>query len=86
MCRACSASIYKNLTAPSGSFRNGRRPFSESNRLRRQRLQGRPVHPGKHRLFDVETRFVCKACSKRGADVRPDFNWGKVPVAMTGYR
>jgi hypothetical protein len=23
MCRACSASIYKNLTAPSGSFRNG---------------------------------------------------------------
>jgi hypothetical protein len=25
------------------------------------------------RLSDVEPRFVCKACSKRGADVRPHF-------------
>ena len=23
---------------------------------------------------------------KRGADVRPDFNWHKRPVGMTGYR
>jgi hypothetical protein len=36
-------------------------------------------------LSDVATRFVCKACGKRGADVRPDFNWNKQPVAMMGY-
>jgi hypothetical protein len=26
------------------------------------------------RLSDLEPRFVCKACGKRGADVRPDLN------------
>jgi len=25
------------------------------------------------RLSDIEPRFVCKACGKRGADVRPHF-------------
>ena len=25
------------------------------------------------RLSDIEDRFVCKACGKRGGDVRPDF-------------
>jgi hypothetical protein len=25
-------------------------------------------------------------CGKRGADVRPDFNWNMRPVAMMGYR
>jgi hypothetical protein len=25
------------------------------------------------RLSDVEPRFICKACGKRGADVRPNF-------------
>jgi hypothetical protein len=34
----------------------------------------------------LEARFVCKGCGKRGADVRPDFNWNKQPVAMMGYR
>jgi hypothetical protein len=38
------------------------------------------------RLSDLEPRFVCQACGKRGADVRPDFNWSKQPVEMTGYR
>jgi hypothetical protein len=32
---------------------------------------------------DIEPRFVC---GKRGADVRPDFNWKEKPVAMMGYR
>jgi hypothetical protein len=31
------------------------------------------------RLSDIEDRFVCQACGKRGADVRPDF-----PKAVTG--
>jgi hypothetical protein len=31
--------------------------------------------PDKLRLSDVEDRFTCTACGKRGADVRPDFNW-----------
>jgi hypothetical protein len=38
------------------------------------------------RLSDIEPRFTCKACGKRGADVRPDFNWNRQPVEMMGYR
>ena len=33
------------------------------------------------RLSDIEDRFVCKACGKRGADVRPNFAWDKKPPA-----
>ena len=29
------------------------------------------------RLSDIEDRFICKACGKRGADVRPNFSEGK---------
>jgi hypothetical protein len=29
--------------------------------------------PGDVRHSDIEPRFVCKACGKRGADVRPDW-------------
>src|ERR1700736_4172962 len=42
--------------------------------------------PDHVRLSDLEARFVCKACGKRGADVRPDFNWNENPVAAMGYR
>jgi hypothetical protein len=42
--------------------------------------------PDHMRLSDLEPRFVCKACGKRGADVRPDFNWNTQPVVMMGYR
>jgi hypothetical protein len=42
--------------------------------------------PDHVRLSDLESRFVCKACGKRGADVRPDFNWNKKPVGAMGYR
>lgn len=38
------------------------------------------------RLSDLEPRFVCNACGQRGADVRPDFDSGKFPVASMGYR
>jgi hypothetical protein len=31
--------------------------------------------PDDVRLSDLEARFACKACGKRGADVRPDFDW-----------
>jgi hypothetical protein len=31
--------------------------------------------PDEVRLSDIEDRFTCGACDKRGADVRPDFNW-----------
>ena len=30
--------------------------------------------PDDARLFDLEERFTCRVCGKRGADVRPDFN------------
>ena len=42
--------------------------------------------PDEMRLSDIEPRFTCSACGKRGADVRPDFNWNKQPIAMMGYR
>ena len=42
--------------------------------------------PDDMRLSDLEPRFVCSACGKRGADVRPDFNWNKPVVSMMGYR
>ena len=42
--------------------------------------------PDDLRLSDIEPWFVCRACGKRGADVRPDFNWKRQPLAMMGYR
>ena len=42
--------------------------------------------PDDVRLSDIEAQFVCGACGKRGADVRPDFNWNKMPVEMIGFR
>jgi hypothetical protein len=43
--------------------------------------------PDDVRLSDIEPRFVCAACGKRGAEVRPDFNWNRPAVAaMMGYR
>jgi hypothetical protein len=30
--------------------------------------------PDDMRLSDIEPRFICAACGKRGADVRPDFS------------
>jgi hypothetical protein len=30
--------------------------------------------PDDLRLSDIEERFTCRVCGKRGADVRPDFN------------
>jgi len=29
--------------------------------------------PDDVRLSDIESRFVCQACGKRGADIPPDF-------------
>jgi hypothetical protein len=38
------------------------------------------VHwPDDLRLSDIELRFVCRACGRRRADIRPDFNWNKPP-------
>ena len=39
--------------------------------------------PDDARLSDIEERFTCRACGKRGADVRPDFNKGKKPVEIS---
>ena len=39
------------------------------------------------RLSDIEPRFVCAACGKREADVRPDFNRDRPgPMGGMGYR
>jgi hypothetical protein len=42
--------------------------------------------PDGARLSDFEPRFVCKASGRRGADMRPDFNWNKLVVPAMGYR
>jgi hypothetical protein len=34
--------------------------------------------PDDVRLSDLEARFACKACGKRGADVRPNFQPAKM--------
>jgi hypothetical protein len=31
--------------------------------------------PDHVRLSDLEPLFVCQACGRRGADIRPDFDW-----------
>jgi hypothetical protein len=31
--------------------------------------------PDDVRLSDLEMRFTCQACGRRGADVRPNFDW-----------
>ena len=41
--------------------------------------------PDDVRLSDLEPKFTCSACGKRGTDIRPDFHWDK-PVALSrGY-
>jgi hypothetical protein len=35
------------------------------------------AQPDDLRLSDIEPRFTCKACGKRGGDVRPNFSWNK---------
>jgi hypothetical protein len=42
--------------------------------------------PDHMRPSDIESRFVCEACGRRGADVRPDFTRGKPLFGSTGYR
>jgi hypothetical protein len=42
--------------------------------------------PDDLRLSDIEDRFTCSTCGKRGTDVRLDFNWDKQPVKAMGYR
>ncbi|WP_347341913.1 hypothetical protein [Bradyrhizobium guangxiense] len=37
--------------------------------------------PNDLRLSDVEPRLVCTACGRRGAELRPDFETGKPPLA-----
>jgi hypothetical protein len=38
--------------------------------------------PDDVRLSDIEPRFVCKACGKRGADVRSHFAWARMGTDM----
>ena len=42
--------------------------------------------PDDARLSDIEERFTCRVCGKRGADVRPDFNWSRKQGSVMGYR
>ena len=42
--------------------------------------------PDDARLSDLEERFTCRVCGKRGADVRPDFNRDRKPNGGMGYR
>ena len=44
----------------------------------RSDVQPQPILRGHYRagvlrLSDIEDRFICRACGRRGADVRPDF-------------
>jgi hypothetical protein len=37
------------------------------------------------RLSDLEPIFVRSACGKRGADVRPDFDWDRKAALTRGF-
>jgi hypothetical protein len=39
--------------------------------------------PDDVRLSDIETRFTCQACCKRGADIRPKFRWQEEAARRT---
>jgi hypothetical protein len=41
--------------------------------------------PDDVRLSDLEPRFICSVCGKRGADVRPDFNWDRPAAPTRGF-
>jgi hypothetical protein len=41
--------------------------------------------PDDLRLSDLERRFVCSACGKPGADVRPNFAWDRRSALAMGY-
>jgi hypothetical protein len=40
--------------------------------------------PDEVRLSDIEPRFTCTACGRRGADIRPDFHWNKAADRCDG--
>jgi hypothetical protein len=39
--------------------------------------------PDDVRLSDLEPRFTCQACGKKGADVRPNFDWERAARRAT---
>jgi hypothetical protein len=41
--------------------------------------------PDDIRLSDIEDRFICTACGKRGADIRGDPDWDKPGVLTRGF-
>jgi hypothetical protein len=41
--------------------------------------------PDDLRASDIEHRFVCTACGRRGADIRPDFRWDKPGALARGF-
>jgi hypothetical protein len=41
--------------------------------------------PDDIRLSDLEPKFVCSACGKRGADIRPNFHWDRPGLLTRGY-
>jgi len=42
--------------------------------------------PDDLRLSDLEPRFICRGCGRRGADVRPDFKRGDLRAAIMSSR
>jgi hypothetical protein len=40
--------------------------------------------PDDVRLSDIEPKFTCQACGRKGADVRPDFGWEKAARPAPG--
>ena len=41
--------------------------------------------PDDIRLSDLEPRFTCQACGRRGAEVRPNFNWKEMRSPRTEW-
>jgi len=41
--------------------------------------------PDQTRLSDLEKQFTCSVCGRKGAEVRPDFDWDKAASRTRGY-
>ena len=63
--------VLEALMIPVGSAASGRSRCSHCTAISGDRW------PDDVRLSDLEPRFTCQACGKRGADVRPNFDWEK---------
>ena len=83
--RGSRARIIPILTNMVGPPRSAGRPFDDPIQVNGRKLVTLKDAGRVHHERQTSSRSLCAApAGKRGADVRPDFNWGKPPVRAMG--